>query len=251
MKRPGCNGQDLNCKTPSTRAFTLIELLVVMAIIGTLAALLLPTLGRAKDRAVRLTDINNLKQQTTAMHLYATDSSDQLPWPNWLAGDRPDRPGWLYTLDTAAKGPARFKVQTGLFWKTLGNAKLFMCPGDKPTDPLFALRGQQISSYVMNGAVIGYNLMRLPTEKLANFRSEDVAFWETDESYPKYFNDGASFPREGVSARHSQGAINGTFGGSVSYIKFDDWYRQIADTNRNNLWCYPDSPDGRDPSSGK
>ena len=72
-----------------------------------------------------------------------------------------------------------------------------------------------------------------------------VVLWETDELEPRYFNDGASFPREGVSARHLRGAVNGAFDGSVGYIKFDTWYAQAAQTNKNQLWCYPDSPNGR------
>jgi hypothetical protein len=42
-----------------------------------------------------------------------------------------------------------------------------------------------------------------------------------------------------------RGAVNGAFDGSVGYIKFDAWYAQAAQTNKNQLWCYPDSPNGR------
>ena len=229
--------------------FTLIELLVVIAIIGIIASLLLPVLSKAKNRAIMMTDLNNLKQQGVAMHIYASDSGDALPWPNWLAGDVSDtgqsHAGWLYKLDTTASGPARFKAQTGLFWSTLRDAKMYMCPMDNTNAPLFAKRGQRVSSYVMNGAVVGFSRVNFPAAKLGSMAPEAIAFWETDETEPGYFNDGASFPREGVSARHQQGAINSAFDGSVTYIKFDRWYEEVDQTNKNQLWCYPDSPNGR------
>ena len=65
--------------TAKKNAFTLIELLVVIAIIAILAALLLPALASAKERARRIQCLNNLKQVGTSLHLYAEENRDLLP----------------------------------------------------------------------------------------------------------------------------------------------------------------------------
>jgi prepilin-type N-terminal cleavage/methylation domain-containing protein len=78
-----------------SRAFTLMELLVVIAIIGILAALLLPVLAKAKDRARTVACVNNSRQLAFACHLYLTDNNDKFCDTSVVRGNNVTRRAWF------------------------------------------------------------------------------------------------------------------------------------------------------------
>ena len=170
------------------RAFTLIELLVVIAIIAILAALLLPSLAKAKDQAQKTVDFNNVKQILLATHLYANDNSENLPHPTWgsnLTG--PD--GWAYATKNNGRipgGPAAaasaagkdvgspaFSNQVSFFkigqlGPALSTYQVLWCPKDVSTrhqgNPAksgslaysWLGRPVKVTSYCFNGTIGGY-----------------------------------------------------------------------------------------------
>ena len=111
------------------------------------------------------------------------------------------------------------------------------------------MRGQQISSYVMNGAVCGYGRGLNTPMKLARLSPTGVAFWEcannTPEENQTLFNDGASSPDENTSARHGKIAIFGVFDGSARLMRLTEWAQKMAADAPNELWCFPGSANGR------
>jgi prepilin-type N-terminal cleavage/methylation domain-containing protein/prepilin-type processing-associated H-X9-DG protein len=110
------------------RAFTLIELLVVIAIIAILAALLLPALARAKDKAKATQCMNNMKQILLASRMYADDNDDGLP-PYGVAGIPPNT---FIVVKSGVNTSNDRGWPDNILSYVSGNTNVFNCPADPP-----------------------------------------------------------------------------------------------------------------------
>jgi hypothetical protein len=145
------------------------------------------------------------------------------------------------------------QYQTGSYYQYMPNPKAYKCPLDTKSK-YYNQRANQMSTYIMNGAVCNYT-KDYPTagkhgsQKITAIIAPSPTMcwiqWEPDENLGGIgafaYNDASSYPdrNEGVGRLHTSGAVVRAIGAHVSFIKFEEFLREQTPPGRTLLWWGP------------
>ena len=259
----------LSCRTRS-RAFTLIELLVVIAIIAILAAMLLPVLGKAKQKAQGIQCINNLRQLTLAWILYTGDYSDRIPANAGVGTVATTIPVPQTTLNLGIwvhgqMGGLSFwggetlpeLIQAGSLFPYAKTVGIYKCPADQKTGQpgtanrnLLTTRSMSMNAF-MNplGSTPGSGVARIYKKQSDIVAPTPVDCWVFIDESPGTVNDGYflcdpfvnSTEWVDLPAAYHNGAGGIAFADGHAQIR--KWHDgRIYDALNINFNIYPSSP---------